>query len=399
MTILRAQDPITEEVVEAIEGALAVIARMRRCTAMQRRSGTAAPQHRRARQRLDRRAVVLVERHRPHAVADPRSEPRSTGASGSATARGSRDGAPAGGHCDRSTGSPTKSWSGSRTRAGTGAWDRRGMVVGQVQSGKTAQLHGPDLQGGGRGLQVHRRARRACTTACAARRRSASTRASSAWTPSTALLHKDGREPPDRRRRDGQNAPLLPINSITNSEPKGDFKRPVAQQVAPTSARTQCVLVVKKNKTILKNLIEWVTRETGSRPGHRPRGRRAPVPLLVIDDEADNASVNTKEVERELDDDGALVSETDPATINRLIRKLLHSFEQSAYVGYTATPFANIFIYDDERTVTVRGGPVSAIVHRPDPAAVELRRARAGLRRARRRGTRRRRRRPAAGDP
>ena len=33
--------------------------------------------------------------------------------------------------------------------------------------------------------------------------------------------------------------------------------------------------------------------------------------------------------------------------INGLIRELLHSFEKSAYVGYTATPFANIFIYAD----------------------------------------------------
>ncbi len=71
-------------------------------------------------------------------------------------------------------------------------------------------------------------------------------------------------------------------------------------------------------------------------------------PLLVIDDEADNASVNTKEIEREVDEDGQLISETDPATINRLIRKLLHTYQQTAYVGYTATPFANIFIWEDQ---------------------------------------------------
>ena len=56
--------------------------------------------------------------------------------------------------------------------------------------------------------------------------------------------------------------------------------------------------------------------------------------ILVIDDECDHASVNTR-----VDD-----PDLDPTAINRCIRNLLASFERSAYVGYTATPFANIFI-------------------------------------------------------
>jgi len=51
---------------------------------------------------------------------------------------------------------------------------------------------------------------------------------------------------------------------------------------------------------------------------------------LLIDDEADNASIN--------------VSKEKVSAINGCIRALLSLFEQSAYVGYTATPFANIFI-------------------------------------------------------
>ena len=56
------------------------------------------------------------------------------------------------------------------------------------------------------------------------------------------------------------------------------------------------------------------------------------LPMLLIDDEADNASVNTKS-----EDDS-------PAAINACIRQLLHEFNQASYLGITATPFANIFI-------------------------------------------------------
>ena len=57
----------------------------------------------------------------------------------------------------------------------------------------------------------------------------------------------------------------------------------------------------------------------------------------MIDDEADNASVNTKDVP--LDEDGEPVEDYKPSAINGLIRRLLLSFEKSAYLGYTATPF------------------------------------------------------------
>jgi len=66
------------------------------------------------------------------------------------------------------------------------------------------------------------------------------------------------------------------------------------------------------------------------------------IPLLLIDDEADNASPNTRTPAV-----GTEPSELDAAAINRNIRKLLKCFEKSAYVGYTATPFANIFIDPD----------------------------------------------------
>ena len=61
------------------------------------------------------------------------------------------------------------------------------------------------------------------------------------------------------------------------------------------------------------------------------------LPMLLIDDEADNASINTRDA-------------GDPTAINTAIRKLLRLFEKANYVGFTATPYANIFIDPDSET-------------------------------------------------
>lgn len=57
--------------------------------------------------------------------------------------------------------------------------------------------------------------------------------------------------------------------------------------------------------------------------------------MLMIDDEADNASINTKK------------EDINPTETNKQIRNVLSLFRKSCYVGYTATPFANIFINPD----------------------------------------------------
>ena len=58
-------------------------------------------------------------------------------------------------------------------------------------------------------------------------------------------------------------------------------------------------------------------------------------PLLLIDDEADNASINTKKQKGEV------------TRINEGIRAILEQFNKASYVAYTATQFANIFISPD----------------------------------------------------
>lgn len=91
------------------------------------------------------------------------------------------------------------------------------------------------------------------------------------------------------------------------------------------------------------------------------------VPLLVIDDEADYASANTKEYR---DDLGEIDPDADPTRTNELIRKLLNLFEKSAYVGYTATPFANVFMHHEATNKSVGEDlfPRSFIINIPAPS-------------------------------
>ena len=91
----------------------------------------------------------------------------------------------------------------------------------------------------------------------------------------------------------------------------------------------------------MKNLIEWVQKYADT-----DDGLIKDVPMLMIDDECDQASINTKK-ENEFNDDGENLD--DPTKTNMRIRELLTSFEKSAYVGYTATPFAYIFIKSDKK--------------------------------------------------
>lgn len=86
------------------------------------------------------------------------------------------------------------------------------------------------------------------------------------------------------------------------------------------------VFVAKKNKTVLDRVEQWFAEAPPA---------TANLPVLVIDDESDYASVNTNDPDK------------DPTAINAAIRSILALFNRSSYVAFTATPFANIFIDDD----------------------------------------------------
>ena len=118
---------------------------------------------------------------------------------------------------------------------------------------------------------------------------------------------------------------------LVGTSVRNDFNKREAQVYSGVmigSVTEPIIFVVKKNFNVLQNLFEWL--QTVS-----PDGRRIFHPLLLIDDEADNASINTHQ-------DPNMVTR-----INGAIRGILRLFERSSYVGYTATPFANIFIEPD----------------------------------------------------
>ncbi|HLN20915.1 MAG TPA: Z1 domain-containing protein [Bacteroidales bacterium] len=214
----------------------------------------------------------------------------------------------------------------------SGAWDKRGMVVGQVQSGKTSNYIGLINKASDAGYKLiiilagmHDSLRSQTQIRIDEGFLGFNSQRSLQYS-NTNKIGVGFYNP-----RDGKtNEPIdLPANALTSSHLNGDFNRKVAQSAGiHLRSSDPIVAVIKKNGSILKNIISWLAVWGDKQPDGKIIIRN--VPFLLIDDEADNASVN--------------VSKEKVSAINGCIRALLSLFEQSAYVGYTATPFANIFI-------------------------------------------------------
>ncbi len=222
-------------------------------------------------------------------------------------------------------------------RAGT--WDRRGMVVGHVQSGKTANYTGLICKAVDAGYKL----------IVVLAGLTNSLRSQTQIRLDEGFL---GYDSDPTRNQEGAVPPFgvglidrsLRPDTITHRLENGDFKKNIANQFNINPGNSALLFVVKKNCSVLRNLLSWVRRKAN---GEDSDGQPyvIGIPLLVIDDEADHGSVNTREIP--VDDDGNPDPDYDPTMTNQRIRELLHYFEQSAYVGYTATPFANIFIHED----------------------------------------------------
>lgn len=204
--------------------------------------------------------------------------------------------------------------------------DKRGLVVGQVQSGKTSNYTGLICKAADAGYKliivlagIHNNLR-----------------------SQTQLRLDEGFLGFDtqHQRAFNQNNLWLGVgridqgivaHSLTSSLDKGDFTAGAANALGLNFHTNEPIIaVVKKNAGVLNRLLQWLLAqsvETGD--GKRVIRNKS---LLLIDDEADNASINTRP-----EDDGT-------TRINGLIRDILRLFDRSGYVGYTATPFANIFI-------------------------------------------------------
>jgi hypothetical protein len=223
----------------------------------------------------------------------------------------------------------------------SGSWDRRGLVVGHVQSGKTGHYTGLICKAADAGYKViivlaglHNNLRSQTQARLDEGFLGFET------SPDKASLRVFGVGEIDRDHS-------IRPNFATNRSERGDFNTAAARHLGITPEQRPWLFVIKKNKTVLEQLLRWIrdhvadTTENGER-------RVSKLPLLVIDDEADNASVDTGE--QTWDESGRPDEEHRPTAINRAIRRLLRCFTRAAYVGYTATPFANIFIHENGAT-------------------------------------------------
>jgi hypothetical protein len=194
-------------------------------------------------------------------------------------------------------------------------WARKGMVVGYVQSGKTAnytELMSKAADCGYRVIII------LAGTLNSLRNQTQSRLDKDFIGKSTVTKKTVGVGEIDSSR--------IPACFTTSA---ADFSQKVANQISVGigDLKEPVLLVIKKHPKSIENLNDWLRNNNGS--------KLKDYPMLLIDDEADNASINTNPEGK------------DPTAINRLVRELIHLFGRSSYVGYTATPFANVFVDPD----------------------------------------------------
>lgn len=140
-------------------------------------------------------------------------------------------------------------------------------------------------------------------------------------------------------------------HSLTSSIEKGDFTQGAANALGLNfDTKEPIIAVIKKNAHVLRRIYNWLVAQADENTElSRVIRNKA---LLLIDDEADNASINISNDPEK------------PAAINSLITSILRLFGKNAYVGYTATPFANIFIPLDDQNLF----PRNFIINIPAPS-------------------------------
>ena len=199
-----------------------------------------------------------------------------------------------------------------------GSWDRRGMVVGHVQSGKTANFIGVVNKASDVGYEL--------IIILAGMQETLRSQ--------TQERVDEGYIGQDSSKKNSVdfaesligvgnlNHDKIPYSFTAKHKDFDDRSNFVVKKYDDAT-----VLVVKKNARVLEKLRDWLKKNNSNIDGSISN-----LPLLLIDDEADHASVNTNDPEK------------DPTTINKRIREILNLFHRKCYLAYTATPFANIFI-------------------------------------------------------
>jgi hypothetical protein len=205
-----------------------------------------------------------------------------------------------------------------------GSYQRRGLILGDVQSGKTSTYIGLSCKASDAGYRLII----LLTGTIEHLRRQTQRRLDTGFV---------GFETGNMRPQQGAEArqycgvglidpkPIVQVLTTTDSDFTINFANQASIQL--DGAAAPILLVTKKNKNNLENIIRWIRNSL-------PHGAKLNTPMLLIDDESDNASVNT-------------AAGDDPNRINAQIRELLDLGHRATYVGVTATPFANVFIRHD----------------------------------------------------
>lgn len=224
--------------------------------------------------------------------------------------------------------------------------NKKGLVVGHVQSGKTSNYVGLICKAADAGFKViivlagiHN-----------------SLRSQTQLRIDEGFLGKDSNP---YRTQGGDNrlgVGFIPTNgvrliahSVTSNDENGDINKK-SKQGLNFDTEEPIIFVVKKNPTVLESLYEWL--KYNSDKIHNENNIINSKSLLLIDDEADNASINTK---KEIDEG---------TKINKQIRSIIYLFERYSYIGYTATPFANLFMNTSEEDLF----PRDFIINIPAPS-------------------------------
>lgn len=195
---------------------------------------------------------------------------------------------------------------------------KRGLIIGDVQSGKTSTYIGFMCKAADAGYKVFI----LLTGTIESLRRQTQERVEEGFIGiDMSSKDQDG-------KRVGVGLDNKPIYAMTMTSRTRDFTGDNDKIAVSLEANNDAVVfVIKKNTTTLRKLTNWLRTLNAN-----PMTNKIDMPMLMIDDEADNASINTS------------ASKEDPTKINKLIRELSNLFTKSNYVGFTATPFANVFI-------------------------------------------------------
>lgn len=205
-------------------------------------------------------------------------------------------------------------------------WQIRGLVVGEVQSGKTGTYTALINKAADAGYKIF--IVLAGTTEVL--RRQTLSRLEREF---IGLWSGQDKNFPinsmvEHRLEGPTNSKRNPVSLTTQSQ---DFSKSseIVQNFKLQSLKEPVILVVKKNYRILSNLTRWLKKSKGE-------SGLIQESLMLIDDESDNASINTNDEDKS------------PTKINDCIRGMLGLFKYSTYIGFTATPYANILIDPEE---------------------------------------------------